>query len=671
MDRLEAEARIAQLSELIRHHDYLYHVLDRPEISDHEYDRLLRELRQLEEAIPELRRPDSPTQRVGGRPVEGFAKVPHSPPMLSLDNAFGEEEMREFDRRVRSLAGDEAVAYVCELKIDGLSISLRYEDGLFVQGATRGDGEVGEDVTENLRTVRSVPLRLRPVRGQIPSLVIARGEIYLPKSTFEEFNRLLEADGKPPFQNPRNAAAGAVRQKDPRMTAGRRLDSFIYNLVGAAGFELADHWSSLELLAELGFKVNPHRIRANDIEQVIVWTEEWRTRRYDLDYEIDGLVIKVDSLAQRERMGFTSRFPRWAVAFKYPAEEVETLVEAITVEVGRTGAITPAAELRPVRVAGTTVKRATLHNEDNIRQKDVRVGDAVIIRKAGEIIPEVVRVIVEKRPPNAIPWEFPSQCPACGTALIRPEGEAAIRCPNPLCPAQQYRAILHFVSRPAMNIEGLGEALVGLLLEEGLIRDAADLYYLTKEQVASLERMGDKSAENLVRAIDATRSNPLHRLVFALGIRHVGERAAKLLAEQFGSMEAIENATAEQLTAVHGLGDKIAESVLQYFANPRSHELLRKLREAGVNMEAEKRDPAGGPLSGKTVVVTGTLARWGREEVEELIERLGGKASGSVSKKTTFVLAGEAAGSKLQKARDLGVLVLTEEEFHRLIGEQT
>lgn len=671
MDRQAAERRIAELTAEIRKHEHAYFVLSTPIIPDYEFDQLTRELRRLEDEFPDLRRPDSPTQRVGGQAVSDFAKVPHNPPMLSLDNAFSADDLRDFDRRARGLAEGQPVEYVCELKIDGLSISLRYEDGLFVQGATRGDGETGEDVTENLRTIRSIPLRLEPVNGQVPARMIVRGEVYMEKRVLEELNQDLAAKGKPLLQNPRNAAAGGLRQKDPRKTRDRRLDSFLYSLVDAEGFTVQNHSQALQLMEQFRFKVNEHRIIAQSIDDVIAWTEEWREKRYDLPYEIDGLVIKVNSLAQRDLMGFTSKFPRWAIAYKFPAEEKETVVEEITLEVGRTGAVTPAAELRPVRIAGTTVKRATLHNEDNIRAKDIRIGDTVIVRKAGEIIPEVVRVVAEKRPAEAAPWEFPRACPACGAELVRAEGEAATRCPNNLCPAQQFRAILHFASRDAMNVDGLGEALVLILLEEDLIRDAADLYTLSQNraQLVDIERMGEKSVDNLLAAIDATRQNPLHRLVYALGIRHVGERAAKLVADHFGSMEALERANADELQAIPGLGPKIAESVVEYFSIPRSHELLGKLRAAGVNMVGEKKTaPAEGPLLGKTVVVTGTLTSWGRKEMEELIERLGGKSSGSVSKKTSFVLAGEAAGSKLDKARELGVPVLSEDDFLREFG---
>lgn len=668
MTRNEAEMRIQELSAEIRRHEYLYYVKNSPAVSDWEFDQLMRELKALEQAFPELLRADSPSQRVGGQAVSDFAKVPHIPPMFSLDNAFSEQDLREFDRRVREMAGGRPVSYVCELKIDGLSISLTYEGGVLVQGATRGNGEVGEDVTENIKTIGSVPLRLDPALGPIPQRLTVRGEIYMEKRVLEELNAKLAAQGKPLLQNPRNAAAGGLRQKNPRKTRERQLASFIYTLVRAEELGLADHWGSMEQMAQWRFKVNENRMLAHSIEDVIGWTETWREKRYELPYEIDGLVIKVNDLDLQAQLGFTAKFPRWAIAYKFPAEEKETVVEGISLEVGRTGVITPSADLKPVRIAGTTVKRATLHNEDYIREKDIRIGDTVVVRKAGEIIPEVVRVVLEKRPEEASAWRFPVECPACGGEVVRAEGEAATRCTNSLCPAQQYRAILHFASRDAMNIEGLGEALVQLLLDEELIKDAADLYQLKERQVdlVEMERMGEKSVENLLAAIDATRANPIHRLIFALGIRHVGERAAKSLADHFGSMEAIEQATVEEIQALPGVGAKIAESVAGYFRSPKSHELLAKLRAAGVNMAGEKRlAPAEGPLSGMTVVVTGTLVSWGRKEIEGLIEQLGGKASGSVSKKTSFVLAGEAAGSKLDKARDLGIPILTEEEFRQ------
>jgi len=671
MNHKEALARVDHLSAEIRRHEYAYFVQNRPEIPDADFDQLMQELKRIEQDYPDLRRPDSPTQRVGGVISGDFAKVSHYPSMLSLDNAFGPDELRDFDRRARGLIGSQEIHYVCELKIDGLSIALRYENGLFVQGATRGDGETGEDVTENLRTVGAIPLRLSSADGQAPARLEVRGECYMEKRVLEELNVALARLDKPLLQNPRNAAAGGLRQKDPRKTRERRLDAFVYQLVNAEELGITEHWQTLALLERFRFKVNPHRILANSIDEVIAWTEQWRERRYDLPYETDGLVIKVNSLEQREQMGFTSKFPRWAIAYKFPAEEKETVVEGISLEVGRTGVITPSADLRPVRLAGTTVKRATLHNEDNIRIKDVRVGDTVLVRKAGEIIPEVVRVIVEHRPLGSQPWQFPIGCPACETELIRPEGESAIRCPNPLCPAQQFRSILHFISRDAMFVDGMGEALVQTLLDEGLIHDAADLYYLRdrREALLNVERMGEKSVDNILAAIDTSRHLSLHRLVYALGIRHVGARSAKLLTDYLGDMTELQNATPDQLQAIPGLGPKIAESVVQYFASPRALDLIVKLRNAGVTMTGPKVVSAvEGPLSGMSVVVTGSLTRWGRKEIETLIEGLGGKAASSVSKKTAFVLAGESAGSKLDKAKDLGLPILTEADFAQKYG---
>lgn len=675
---LEAASQMQHLAAQIRTADYQYHVLDDPKISDAEYDQLMRELRALEAAYPHLRQPDSPTGRVGGRPADDFAKVPHDPPMLSLDNTFGADDLREFDRRVRELLGDEDVQYVCELKIDGFSISLRYEDGVFVQGATRGDGETGEDVTEQLRTVRSIPLRVQPVDDRVPPRLIVRGEVYMPTPSFEALNRLQEAAGKKLFANPRNAAAGSVRVKDPSVTAARKLDSFIYQLVEADGFSFARHEDTLTFMADLGFKVNPRRMVAVHIDEVIAWTAEWLTQRHDLPYEIDGLVIKVDDLQQRERLGFTSRSPRWAVAYKFPAELARTKVLDIITEVGRTGAITPSADLEPVRLAGTVVKRATLHNADQIQRLDVRVGDTVVVRKAGEIIPEIVSVVLEERPLDSRPWEFPTECPVCHTPLVRAEGEVAYRCTNVSCPAQAFRSVLHFASRDAMNIDGLGEALVAQFLDEGLISDAADLYTLTKEQLLGLERMGDKSAENLLAAIAATRQNPVHRLIYGLGVRHVGERAARLLADRFGTIAALQAASLDDITAIEGLGPKIAESIREYLDSERASALLAKLAAAGVNMAgpAKAAQPAEGPLAGKSVVATGSLERWGRKEIEELIISLGGKPAGSVSKKTDLVVYGPGAGSKLDKARELiasgqapQLQLLTEAEFATLIGQ--
>lgn len=678
----EPAERAAQLRMWLRYHNYHYFALNESLVQDYVFDAHMRDLQELERQHPELVTPDSPTQRVGG--AEGATagagiavKVRHVPPMLSLDNAYNADELREFDRRARELAGVAELEYVGELKIDGLSISLMYENGVFVRGATRGTGQEGEDITENLRTVQSVPSRLNPVDGIVPGRVVARGEVFWPIPAFEAFNERLKAIGKAPFANPRNAAAGAVRQKDPRATAEAKLDTFIYNLVEAAGTGVETHAQSLQLMAALGFQVNPEYVLLKGIDAVISWTEAWRTRRGELDYEIDGLVIKVNDLDLRQAMGATSKFPRWAIAYKFPAEKVETVVQDIIIDIGRTGAVTPTAVLSPVRVAGTTVRRATLHNEDNINDLDVRIGDTVIIQKAGEIIPEVLEVVKEKRPPNTEPWRFPANCPACGEPLTRAEGEAAYRCTNISCPAQTFRAVLHFASRDAMNIDGLGEALIQRFLDDGFIRDAADLYHLHEHRSAltELEGLGAKSVDSLLASIDGTRQNPLHRLLFALGIRHVGERAARLLAERFGSMEEVIKAAEsqtweEQLTGVEGIGPTIAESLRDYFGHERNLSLVERLRQAGVRMTAEETAPrAETPLTGKSVVVTGSLERWGRSEAEELVLRLGGKAAGSVSKKTSMVVAGPGAGSKLDKARELGVPVLDEEQFYQLIKD--
>jgi len=674
VDIAEARQKIEELRERIRHHDYLYYVLDRPEISDAEYDILMRRLQELETAFPELITPDSPTQRVGGGVLAEFGKVQHRFPMLSLANAYSEDDLRAFDRRVRSLLPGEPVEYVVELKIDGLSIGLEYREGLFVRGATRGDGEVGEDVTENIKTVRSIPLRLRPLRsnrteraaGAVPAVLEVRGEVYMSKAAFEELNAEREARGEPLFANPRNAAAGSLRQLDPRITASRKLDSFIYQIRYSEGMELKTHWEALAVLEELGFKVNPERRLFSDIDEVIAFCREEGEKRGELPYEIDGMVIKVNSLEQQERLGTTAKSPRWAVAYKFPAEKVVTRVRDIIVQVGRTGVLTPTAILEPVRVAGSTVSRATLHNEDVIREKDVRIGDWVVLQKAGDVIPEIVEVVKEKRTGEEVPFSLPKRCPVCGAEVVRLPGEAASRCTGVACPAQIREGLIHFASRDAMNIEGLGPAIIDQLLAAGLVHDPADLYYLTLDQLLGLERMGEKSASNLLAAIDRSRSNPLPRLLYALGIRYVGERVAQVLAEHFGSLEALSRATAEELLAVPEIGEKIAQSVVTFFRQEQTQDLLARLARAGVNPRMEK--PGSGPLEGMTIVVTGTLANFGRKEIEELIASLGGRAASSVSKNTTFVLVGEKPGSKLERARQLGIRTISEEEFLRLIG---
>lgn len=676
----EARARVEELRQQIRYHDYRYYVLDSPEISDAEYDELMRELRRLEELYPQLVTPDSPTQRVAGAPSEAFGTVVHSSPMLSLDNAFSPEDLVDFDRRVRSLLGGERPEYVAELKIDGLSVALHYEGGRFVRGATRGDGERGEDVTANLRTVRSIPLVLHPPGDLLAELEV-RGEVYMPMEAFRRLNREREQRGEPVFANPRNAAAGSVRQLDPRITAGRRLDTFIYEIrrwvpaPGGGGPRAAEaaapetQWEALEVLAKLGFKVNPNRRLCRDIDEVIDYCRYWAEHRHDVGYEMDGAVIKVNSFEQQRRLGATTHHPRWATAYKFPAEQATSRVRDIIIQVGRTGVLTPTALLEPVRLAGATVSRATLHNEDIIREKDVRIGDTVIVQRAGDVIPEVVAVVKEKRTGQEREFRMPDRCPVCGAEVVRLPGEVAVRCTGVACPAQLKEQLIHFASRDAMNIEGLGPAIITQLMEAGLVKDAADLYYLKYEDVVKLERMADKSTRNLLDAIAATRDNPLHRLIYALGIRYVGEKVSRVLADHFGSMDALARASEEELTRIPEIGPKIAASVVAFFRQEQTRRLLEKLRRAGVNMEQRRAAPAReSPLAGKTVVFTGTLQSMGRKEAEELVASLGGKPSGSVSRKTDYVVVGANPGSKYDRARELGVKILTEEEFRRLAG---
>ncbi|MFZ5626976.1 MAG: NAD-dependent DNA ligase LigA, partial [Bacillota bacterium] len=631
-----------------------------------EYDALYRELLELEEQYPELITADSPTRRVGGEPLKAFGQVRHRIPLLSLDNAFNAEELRSFDRRVKQNLGGEDPEYMVEAKIDGLAVALTYEQGRFVQGATRGDGEVGEDITENLKTIQTLPLEL----PKAPPLLEVRGEAFMPKKAFVRLNAEREANGEPVFANPRNAAAGSLRQLDPKVTAKRSLAVFIYALAQTEGLEISTHAAALDWLEQLGLPVNPQRRLCRDIEEVIALAEEWAVLRHQLPYDIDGLVIKVNKLSQQQRLGFTAKSPRWAIAYKFPAEQAETVVEDIEITVGRTGVLTPTAVLRPVFVAGSTVSRASLHNQDIIREKDVRIGDHVLIHKAGDIIPEVVRVLKEKRSGLEREFVMPAHCPACGSKVVRPEGEVAVRCPNRFCPAQNREAINHFVSRDAMNIEGLGPAVVNQLLEAGLIRDAADLYNLREEDLLPLERMGKKSAQNLLQAIAASKERGLGPLLFALGIRHVGAKAAKTLARHFGSMEKLAATTQEELQQIPEVGPKMAEAIVQFFADEHNRNLLKKLKAAGVKMEEDAGPVTADnlPLAGQTVVITGTLSRMGRKEAEALVEQLGGKASSSVSKKTTFVVAGENPGSKLEKARALGIPVLSEEEFWQKIS---
>lgn len=665
MDRIQAEQRVTELNEQLRGYGHAYYVLDKPAVPDSVYDQLMNELIELETLYPDLIFPDSPTQRVGGTPISNFDKVTHALPMLSLSNVFNEEDIRDFDRRVRSGAGDN-IEYVCELKIDGLAVSLIYENGQFVRGATRGDGRVGEDITVNLRTVRTIPLKLR----KSESLEV-RGEVFMPKKSFHALNAERGERGEELFANPRNAAAGSLRQLDPKIAASRNLDVFIYGIGGdAESHGLSEHEETLQFIEALGFKTNNERQVCRSVEEVLAYIEKWTEQRADLSYEIDGIVIKVNRYLQQQELGFTAKSPKWATAYKFPAEEVMTTVRDIELSVGRTGVVTPTAILDPVSVAGTTVQRASLHNEDLIREKDIRIGDKVIIRKAGDIIPEVVSALVEQRTGDELPFEMPENCPACGSELIRIEGEVALRCVNPQCPAQITEGLIHFVSRNAMNIEGLGEKVIEQLYREGLIADISDIYKLTKEQLLNLERMGEKSASNLIAAIDASRSNSMERLLFGLGIRHVGERGARILSEHFGSIEKLMTATFDELINIHEIGGKMADSIVAYFETEEVQQLMQRLAEANVNLTYTgtrvRVEEGANAFAGKKIVLTGKLEKLTRGEAQSQIEALGGKVSGSVSKKTDLVIAGEEAGSKLAKALELKVDVWNEE---RLIEE--
>lgn len=668
MDRIKAEERVIELNELLRNYGHAYYVLDKPSVPDAVYDQLLNELIELENLYPDLIFPDSPTQRVGGTPLSNFEKVRHERPMLSLSNVFNEEDLRDFDKRVRGGAGD-SVEYVCELKIDGLAVSLHYENGKFVRGLTRGDGRVGEDITVNLRTVRSIPLKLKE-----PVSIEVRGEVFMPKKSFHALNEQRVERGEELFANPRNAAAGSLRQLDSKIAAKRNLDVFIYGIGGdGETYGLNDHDESLQYLTDLGFKTNGERKVCRSVEEVLVYIEQWTDGRNELSYEIDGIVIKVNRFLHQQDLGFTAKSPKWATAYKFPAEEVMTTVRDIELSIGRTGVVTPTAILEPVAVAGTTVQRASLHNEDLIRERDIRIGDKVIIRKAGDIIPEVVKALIEMRSGDEQPFEMPTECPACGSELVRIEGEVALRCVNPKCPAQIVEGMIHFVSRNAMNIDGLGEKVIEQLYREGLIQDISDLYALTKEQLLELERMGDKSATNLIEAIAASKSNSMERLLFGLGIRHVGERGARILSEHFGSMDQLMQASLEELIAIHEIGDKMADAVVTYFEKEEVAALVERLRERGVNLSYTgtivRVEEGANAFAGKKIVLTGKLENMTRQEAGARIEALGGKLTGSVSKKTDLLIAGEEAGSKLDKAQDLGVEVWNEERLLMELNE--
>ena len=670
MDIHEAQKRVAELQSLLNQYGYEYYVLDQPSVPDSVYDQNYKELVELERLYPELQTPDSPTQRVGGQVLDTFTKVEHITPMLSLGNAFNESDLRDFDRRVKQGLGTEKYSYICELKIDGLAVSLRYEDGLFVKGATRGDGTVGEDITANLKTIRSIPLRLKePVTFEV------RGEAYMPKKSFVALNKRKEENGEEPFANPRNAAAGSLRQLDPRIAASRNLDTFLYGIGDTGETGIESHGEGLDFLQKIGLKTNPHRRRCATIDEVIAYIEEWTVKRPDLDYDIDGIVIKVDSLSQQEELGYTAKSPRWAIAYKFPAEEVVTILRGIELTVGRTGVITPTALLDPVRVAGTTVKRASLHNEDLIREKDIRIGDHVVVKKAGDIIPEVVNVLFDKRTGQEEEFHMPTHCPDCGSEVVRLEGEVALRCINPKCPAQIKEGMIHFVSRNAMNIDGLGEKVIIQLFEESLIKDVADIYKLTYDQLIQLERMGDKSVNNLLNAIEASKNNSLERLLFGLGIRHVGAKAAKILAEEYENMDRLMSANAAELTAINEIGEKMADAIVTYFNQEECQQLIAELKAAGVNMtyKGKKKsavEATDSYFSGKTIVLTGKMEKYGRTEAKELIEALGGNVTGSVSKKTDLLIAGEDAGSKLKKAQDLGIEIWNEDNLLEELGKR-
>jgi len=661
------EKRLKELRNLINYHDYRYYVLDSPEISDAEYDELMKELISIEEAHPELVTPDSPTQRVGAPPAEGFLPVRHRSRMLSLGDAFSFDELSAFFERVgRALPGEE-VDYVCELKIDGTAISLNYEDGLLMRGATRGDGETGEDITSNIKTIRSIPLRLQLKKP--PAFMEVRGEAYFSKEQFEEINKERSKEGLSLFANPRNAAAGSLRQLDPSITARRELDSIFYSLGYVSGISFGTHWEVLQFLKKAGFKISEYAERAGDSQKVFDFCSRWQERRDTLPYEIDGGVVKVNSLDQQARLGATSKSPRWAIAYKFPAEQKTTKVVDITVNVGRTGAVTPVAILEPVRVAGSTVSRATLHNEDEMRRKDVRIGDTVIVQKAGDVIPEVVAPVTSKRTGAERVYRMPKKCPVCGADVVRPPDEAVARCTGIACPAQIFERILHWASRGAMDIDGLGPAVVSQLLQKGMIEDVADLYYLTKEDLLEIEHFADKAAENLLNAIEVSRNRPLSKLLFGLGVRHVGSHVASVLAKHYPSMENLKGASYDDLVMTKEVGPRIAESVVAFFKQNRNLRVLDKLKQAGARMKEAHKAEVPQKLARLTFVLTGTLTRFTREQAKEIIEGLGGEVSSSVSRRTDYVVAGENPGSKYDKARELGVKILNEEEFVRLIGE--
>jgi DNA ligase (NAD+) len=665
----DAEKKIEALREKIRHHEYLYYVVDNPEISDLQFDKLMRQLKDLEAEHPELITADSPTQRVGGKPREGFVKVPHSSPMLSLDNTYSEAELRDWERRVHDLSGRSEVDYICELKLDGMSLALIYEDGKLVRGITRGDGNVGEDVTLNVRTVRSVPLSIpkgKVKKAGIPVDFEVRGELLMPTASFKKINEERERNGLPTFANPRNFTAGTVRQLDSNITAERRLDYFPYILLQNGRTYFDHHSKTLAALEAAGFKVNPNHKLVRSMDEAWAFIQRWEEKRDSLPYEIDGIVIKVDRTSLQDELGFTGKAPRWAIAYKYAARGAVTKLENVRWQVGRTGKLTPVAELAPVAIGGTTVRNATLHNMDEIERLGVKIGDWVRVERGGDVIPKVVEVDKE-HPRGKKEIEAPEKCPVCGTKVVRTEGEVDYRCVNANCPAKLRETILHFASRGVMNIDGMGDALVNQLTERGLVKNVADIYKLTKKDLLSLERIGDKSAQNILDEIENSKKLPLERVIYGLGIRMVGERTAQFLAEHFGSMEALESAGVEELQDVNEVGPRIAESIVEFFSIAANRKLVERLREAGLTLTGQKKQ-RGTKLAGKTFVLTGTLAHFTRDEAKKMIEDAGGKVTGSVSRKTDYVVAGTDAGSKLDKAKELGLEVIDEKEMEELAG---
>ena len=652
--------RVNELHDLLNQYSYEYYVKDNPSVPDSEYDKLLRELIDIENAHPELKTDDSPTVRVGGEAQSSFEKVNHETPMLSLGNAFNEEELRRFDERIREHIGK--VEYMCELKIDGLAVSLKYEDGRFVQGLTRGDGTTGEDITENLRTIHAIPLKIKE-----PLNVEVRGEAYMPRRSFMRLNDEREKNEEQPFANPRNAAAGSLRQLDPKLAAKRKLSVFLYSVNDFTDFNATTQSDALDELDRLGFKTNHERARVEDIEGVLEYIKKWTKQREQLSYDIDGIVIKVNDLDQQDEMGFTQKSPRWAIAYKFPAEEVVTELKDIELSIGRTGVVTPTAILEPIRVAGTTVSRASLHNEDLIKERDIRIGDSVIVKKAGDIIPEVVRSIIDRRPNDAKPYRMPTHCPSCGHELVRIEGEVALRCINPKCQAQLVEGLIHFVSRQAMNIDGLGNKIIQQLYHHQLIKDVGDIFYLTKEDLLPLERMGTKKVENLLSAIEHAKQNSLEHLLFGLGIRHLGAKASQIIAEKFETMDRLLKVTEEELIAIHDIGDKLAQSVVTYLDNEDIKALIEKLKDKNVNMTykgVKSSEIEGHPeFQNKTIVLTGKLQQMTRKEATTWLEMQGAKVTSSVTKSTDLVIAGEDAGSKLSKAEQFGTEIWSESQF--------